>query len=90
MLYAEAMDESTRHSRFRFRLRTILFVPGAIALLLVVAMQQVQISRQRAQIKQLKQQIDSEAIIRTKLTTINRELRDYVERNRQQGPSRNP
>jgi uncharacterized membrane protein affecting hemolysin expression len=53
------MDASTRHSKFRFRLRTISFVPGAIALLLV-AMQQVQITRQQAQIKQLKQQIDSE------------------------------
>jgi cell division protein FtsB len=76
------MMEENRRPRFRFRLRTILFVVAILALLLVVGIQQVQISRQQVQIRQMRQQIDRYSIDRAKLTEIIRELRDRIERDR--------
>jgi uncharacterized membrane protein affecting hemolysin expression len=72
--------ENARQPRFRFRLRTVLFVVAVLALILVVVIQQAQIGRQQVQIKQMRQQIDREVIATTKLTTIIREQRDQLER----------
>jgi type II secretory pathway component PulK len=72
--------EMAQPPRFRFRLGTVLFVVAVLALLWVVVTQQVQIGRQQVQIQQLRQQADTEAIARTKLTSIIREQRDHIER----------
>jgi hypothetical protein len=75
------MDEN-REPKYRFRLKTLLFVVATIALVLVVVNQQVQINRQRAQIEQMARQIDRDAIDKIKLMEIVRELRDFVVRHK--------
>lgn len=72
--------QDARPPRFRFRLRTVLVVVAMLALLLVVFIQQVQINRQRVQIRQMKQEIDRYLINQGKLTEIVRELRDALDR----------
>jgi uncharacterized membrane protein affecting hemolysin expression len=69
------MVEDNRPSQFRFRLSTVLFVVAVLALLLVVVIQQVQIARMR-------QQIDRYSKEKDQLTTIIREQRDRIERQR--------
>lgn len=69
------MVEDGQPSRFRFRLRTGLFVISILALLLVVIIQQ-------AQIGWLRQSIDAYAKEKGQLTSIIRELRDHLERHR--------
>jgi cell division protein FtsL len=76
------MVEQNRGPRFRFRLGTLLFVVAVLALLLVVVIQQVQISRQQAQIRQMRQQIAKDLTATNNLTQIIRELRDRIERQR--------
>ena len=61
--------------RFRFRLRAILLVVAILALIIVVVIQQVQIGR-------LRQVIDAGEKQKDQLTTIIRELRDHLERQR--------
>ena len=70
------MMEENRRPRFRFRLRTLLFVIAILALLLVVVIQQVQINRQQAQIKQMRQELDSYTIDKVKLQELVRERED--------------
>jgi hypothetical protein len=82
--------EENRRPRFRFRLRALLLVVAVLALLLVVVIQQVQISRQQAQIRQMRQQIDRYARDSDQLTTIVRELQDHLDRQRQRGQSAEP
>ena len=67
--------EGNLRSRFRFRLRTILVVIAFVALLVLVVIQQVQMGRMR-------QSIDAHAKQTDQLTTIIRELRDRVDRQR--------
>ena len=74
------MMKEDRRPRFRFRLGTLLFAVAILALLLVVVIQQVRISRQQVQIKQMRQEIDRFVISQNKLTKIIRELRDHLER----------
>jgi hypothetical protein len=76
----DTMMEQNRRPRFRFQLGTLLFVVAILALLLVVVIQQVQISRQQVQIRQMRNQIDRFVIGQTKLTDIIREQRDALER----------
>ena len=68
--------------RFRLRLGTLLIVVAVLALLLVVAIQQVQLGRQQVQIKQVEQRINGNSIERNTLTKIIREQRDQIERNK--------
>jgi hypothetical protein len=75
------MDDD-RRQRFRFRIRTFLLVVAFVALTVIVVMQQVQIGRQRAQINQMRLLIDAGQKEKDQLTTIMRELRDALERNR--------
>jgi hypothetical protein len=74
-----AMDEA-RPRRHRFRLGTLLFVVAILALVLIVVIQQVQIGRQQAQIRQMRREIDRHVVDQVKLTEIIRELRDLIER----------
>jgi len=74
------MMEVNRRPRFRFRLRTLLVVVAVLTALLVVVIQQVQISRQQTQIRQMRQQIDRFLIDQDKLTEIIRVLRDRLDR----------
>ena len=69
------MTENARPSRFRLRLRTMLFFVTILALLLVVVIQQVQIGRMR-------QLIDAGVKEKAQMTTIIREQRDFLERHR--------
>jgi hypothetical protein len=66
----------------RVQLGTLLFVIAILALLLVVVVQQVQIGRMQSQIGQMTLTIDANAKSRDQLTTIIREQRDQIERNR--------
>jgi len=72
--------EHSRPSRFRFRIGTLLLVITILALLIVVVMQQVQLGRQQAEIVTLRRANDAFARQQEQLTTIIRELRGYVER----------
>jgi hypothetical protein len=74
--------EANRRSRFRFRLRTLLIVVALLALLLAVIIQQVLISRQQAQMRQMRQEINRYIVDIQKLNNIMRELRDHLERHR--------
>jgi type II secretory pathway pseudopilin PulG len=81
------MMEQNRRPRIRFQLRTLLFVVAILALLLVVIIQQVQLSRQQvqlsrqqAQIRQMRQEIDRSVMSQQKLTEILRNQRDMLER----------
>src|SRR5690242_10409128 len=66
--------------RFRFRIGTLLFVITILALLLVVAIQQVQLGRLRQLVEAQQLKMDADERGRNALTTIIRELRDKVER----------
>lgn len=79
---AATMMDETRRRRFRFRLRGLLLAVAVLAVVLVVVIQQVQIGRQQAQIKQMRLQIDRYAIERSHLTDIIREQRDHIERHK--------
>ena len=74
------MMELNRRPRIRFQLRTLLFVVAILALLLVVIIQQVQISRQQVQIRQMRLEIDRFVISQNKLAEILREQRDMLHR----------
>jgi hypothetical protein len=69
------MKEQHQRPRFRFRLMTLLQVVSILALLLVVVIQQVQIGKMR-------QSIDAGVKEKAQLTTIIRELRGFLERQR--------
>ena len=79
--------EGNRRSRFHFRIRTIVLAIAIIALLLVVAIQQIQVGRQRAEIERLRKVLDSEMVKTDQLTGILREQRDLIERGRRVEPS---
>jgi cytochrome c-type biogenesis protein CcmH/NrfG len=71
-----------RHPRrFRFRIGTLLFVITILALLLVVAIQQVQLKQMRQIFKAQQSKLIAQAAERDKLTTMIREQRDMLERN---------
>ena len=74
------MIEEKRQQRFRFRLRTLLFVVAIVALLLVVVIQQVQMARMRRQIGQMQKSLDAEMKVKDTMAAILREFRDKVER----------
>jgi hypothetical protein len=61
--------------RLRFQVRTILLVVAGVALLLVVAIQQIQIGR-------MQRVIDAAAKDRAQMAQILREQRDALERQR--------
>jgi C4-dicarboxylate-specific signal transduction histidine kinase len=69
------MVENDRPHRFRVRLRTLLLIVAFLALLLVVIFQQVQIGR-------MQKLIDAGEKQKAQLTTIIRELRGFLERQR--------
>lgn len=66
--------------RFRFRIGTLLFVITILALLLVVAIQQVQLEQMRQIVKAQQNQLNAQAAERDKLTAMIREQRDKLER----------
>jgi len=74
------MMEENGRPRLRFRLSTLMFVVAVLALLLVALIQQVQISREQVQIRQMRQEIDRYLINQDKLTEIIRGLRDHLDR----------
>ena len=67
--------EGNLASRFRIRIRTILVIIAFVALLTLVVIQQLQMGRMR-------QSIDAHAKQTDQLTTLIRELRDRLERQR--------
>ncbi len=69
-----------RGPRFRFRLGTLLFVVAILALLLVVAIQEVQIIGQQAEIRQMTGELDFYFGEQAKLIKLLHELQDYVDR----------
>ena len=62
--------------RKRVRLSTLLFVVAILALLLLVAIQQVQIGRMQSQIGQMRKMIDADVKSKVELTAIIRVSRD--------------
>jgi hypothetical protein len=62
--------EEKRQPRYRFRLGTLLLIVAILALLLATVIQQVQINRQQAQIKQMRQEIDRNKIDKMNLQEI--------------------
>ena len=76
------MVKEDRGPRFRFRLGTLLFVVAILALLLVVAIQEVQIIGQQAQIRQMIRELDSYFGEQAKFSKLLRELQDIVDRSR--------
>jgi hypothetical protein len=76
------MNENALPSRFRFRLGTILFVVAVFALLLVVVIQQVQIGRMRGLLDASAKREAQHSQYDSKLATIIREQRDFIERHR--------
>lgn len=58
-----------------------------LALALMVALQQLQIGRQRAEIERLRSELGSAMVTRERLTDILREQRDRIERQRETKPS---
>ena len=80
------MDEN-RRARLRFRIRTMLVAVVILALALMVALQQLQIGRQRAEIERLRSELGSAMVTRERLTDILREQRDRIERQRETKPS---
>ena len=64
------MMEEKRQPRYRFRLGTLLLIVAILALLLATVIQQVQINRQQAQIKQMRQEIDRNKIDKMNLQEI--------------------
>jgi hypothetical protein len=71
-----------RGPRFRFRLGTLLFVVAILALLLVVAIQEVQIIGHDAQISQMTGELEGYFGDLAKVTKVLRELQDVVDRSR--------
>jgi len=71
------MVKEDRGPRFRFRLGTLLFVVAILALLLVVAIQEVQIIGQHAEIRQMTRDLDGYLGAMAKLPKVLRELTDY-------------
>ena len=68
------MIEENRLQRFPFRRETFLFVVAILVLFLIVVVQQVQIGRQRLQLKQLRQNFDRLSIELDRLFEATREL----------------
>jgi hypothetical protein len=80
--------------RFRFRLGTLLFVVAILALLLVVAIQEVQIIGQQAEIRQMARDLDGYFVSLAKLTKVlpeaekfSRELQRIIARSRSERSS---
>ena len=76
------MVKEDRGPRFRFRLGTLLFVVAILALLLVVAIQEVQIIGQHAEIRQMTRELDFFFGDHAKLIKLLRELQDIADRSR--------
>ncbi len=76
------MVKEDRGPRFRFRLGTLLFVVAILALLLVVAIQEVQIIGQQAEIRQMTRELDGFLGDQAKLIKLLRELQDIADRSR--------
>jgi len=76
------MVNEDRGRRFRFRLGTLLFVVAILALLLVVAIQEVQIIGQQVQIRQMMGELNGYFGDQAKLIKALRELQDIVDRSR--------
>jgi hypothetical protein len=76
------MVNDDRGPRSRFRLGTLLFVVATLALLLVVAIQEVQIIGQQVQIRQMIGELDAYFVDQAKLTKLLREVQDIVDRSR--------
>jgi hypothetical protein len=74
------MVNEDRGPRFRFRLGTLLFVVAILALLLAVAIQEVQIIGQQAEIRQMTGQLDAYFGEQAKMIKLVRELQDMVDR----------
>ena len=72
------MVKEYRGPRFRFRLGTLLFVVAILALLLVVAIQEVQIIGQQAQIRQMMGELDGYLGVQAKFIKLSRELQDRL------------
>ena len=73
------MDEADRKAWLRIRLRTILLVVAFLALVMAILVQQVQIERMRRAMDEIAKQRAQE---QNALTTIVRELRGKLERQR--------
>ncbi len=71
------MVKEDRGPRFRFRLGTLLFVVAILGLLLVVAIQEVQIIGHEAEIRQMTEELDGYFGEQAKLVKVVRELQDY-------------
>ena len=73
-------DHGERGSRpaFRFRLGTLLFVVAIFALLLVVAIQEVQIIGQQAEIRQMTRDLDGYLGAMAELPKVLREETDFL------------
>jgi cytoskeletal protein RodZ len=76
------MVKEDRGPRFRFRLGTLLFVVAILALLLVVAIQEVQIIGQQAEIRQMTRDLNGYFGEQAKVTKVVRELQDIIGRSR--------
>jgi hypothetical protein len=74
------MVKEYRGPRFRFRLGTLLFVVAILALLLVVAIQEVQIIGQQAQIRQMMGELDGYFGEQAKFIKLLREMQDTIDR----------
>ena len=74
------MVKEDRGPRFRFRLGTLLFVVAILALLLVVAIQEVQIIGQQAEIRQMTRDLDGYFGSMAELTKIVRQLHGLLTR----------
>jgi hypothetical protein len=76
------MVKEDRGPRFRFRLGTLLSVVAILALLLVVAIQEVQIIGHEAEIRQMTEALDGYFGEQAKLVKFVRELQDIIDRSR--------
>ena len=72
------MVKEDRGPRFRFRLGTLLFAVAILALLLVVAIQEVQIIGQQAEIRQMTRELDGYFGAMAKASKVLTELQDYT------------
>jgi hypothetical protein len=77
--------ENEKPKIFRFRIRTLLTLIAVIALLVVGAFQQVQINRMQLRLQESRRLLVNEVKTRDQLTTILREQRDKIERQKRDG-----
>jgi predicted PurR-regulated permease PerM len=71
------MVKEDRGPRFRFRLGTLLFVVAILALLLVVAIQEVQIIVQQVQIREMTRELDGYFGVQAKSIEELRKLQNF-------------